>query len=226
MSQNPATLLDAPRHHTPPGTAAFGMWLFLAALLVLFAGSILVFLIIRITARDAPPMGALDLPWPLWASTVLILLSSYTMHRALQNVRHERQTRFQKAMLATFLLSIGFLLVQAPAMAGMLRDHYPQVDAYLAAAQERQERLTQLPQTAAIEPLGVAMPIGGLVFFLILVHALHVLGGILPMAVVTYRSQQGRYDHEHHQPVHLLTMYWHFLDGVWIVMFAALLLAA
>ena len=49
------------------------------------------------------------------------------------------------------------------------------------------------------------------VFFLIIVHALHVVGGLVPLIVVTRNAHAGRYDHEYHGPVKRLAMYWHFL---------------
>ena len=55
------------------------------------------------------------------------------------------------------------------------------------------------------------------------IHALHLFGGILPLAVVTRNAHLGAYDHEAHAPVKYVTMYWHFLDVVWIAMFAVLL---
>ena len=66
----------------------------------------------------------------------------------------------------------------------------------------------------------------GLVFFLILVHGLHVMGGILPLVNITVKAHRGRYDHEHHGPVKYIAMYWHFLDGVWVTMFAVLIVTA
>ena len=45
----------------------------------------------------------------------------------------------------------------------------------------------------------------------------------IPLAVVTRNAHLGAYDHESYAPVKYVTMYWHFLDVVWIVMFAVLL---
>lgn len=228
MSQRPATLFDPHPHAVPPGTGVFGMWLFLAALSMLFIASLIGFIWMRVGFDHAPPMGSIDLPLALWASTVLIIVSSFTIHRALQNVRHERQTRFRSAMLVTFLLAIGFLIVQAPSLAGILREHWPKVATYAQALEDARNEATHAggPVPQDHPTLVGKLPVEGFIFGLIAIHALHVLGGIIPMAIITWRAHQGRYDHEHHAPVQYLTMYWHFLDGVWIVMFATLLLAA
>jgi cytochrome c oxidase subunit 3 len=44
------------------------------------------------------------------------------------------------------------------------------------------------------------------------------------MLVVTVRGFRGVYTADRHAGVHYCTVYWHFLDVVWIVLFATLLL--
>ncbi|MEX0652881.1 MAG: cytochrome c oxidase subunit 3 [Phycisphaeraceae bacterium] len=225
--------LGRQRHHVPPGTGTFGMTLFLLSLGILFSASMLLYVVFRLVT-PGPPLGSIALPAGLWVSTALILVSSYVIHRALQNVRHERQTRFRNALTVTLLLAVAFLVVQTPSMTALLRNHRQ------ANAQYQQEQVAYedaLDAQRAQQPPGTildtadlpdrpVLPLFGLVMFLILVHALHVLGGLIPLAVVTVKAHAGRYDHEHHGPVKYLTMYWHFLDGVWIVMFVLFLVAA
>jgi heme/copper-type cytochrome/quinol oxidase subunit 3 len=57
----------------------------------------------------------------------------------------------------------------------------------------------------------------------VLIHALHVLGGVIYLAIVTQRALAGRYDHEHYTGVKHAAMYWHFLDLVWLMMFGTFL---
>ncbi len=197
-----------PPHVVPPGTAALGMWLFLAALAVLFVGGMLAYIIVRISATferinpvtgevlpaNAPPLHTLPVPMVLWLSTAAILLSSYTIHRALDNVIHERQNKFRQALIATLLLAVPFFLAQGAGLASMLG-------------------------TAAEG--GTALQYA--VFVLIIIHALHLVGGLVPLIVITRQAHAGRYDHEYHSPVKSLALYWHFLDAVWLLMFATFL---
>lgn len=204
---------EAPRrdHRVPQGTYELGMYLFLAALGMLFAATMLGYVLLRFSktrtvvnpttkiidqAPTAPPLGSLHLPAGLWFSTLVILASSVTIHLALQNVRRERQQKFRTALVATLVLSVLFLLVQLPSLVTLLVEHFRAGDSN-----------TML----------------GLIFVLIVLHALHVVGGIVPLGVVTYRAGQGKYDHEEHRPVKSVAMYWHFLDAVWIVMFTLLI---
>ena len=173
------------------------MALFLVALTMLFGASLIGFVVIRIKNSDVMPMGQIGVPGGLWISTGLILVASFTIHRALHSVLNKCQARFRNGLAITVLLAVGFLLVQTPSLMKYLAEHYgTEGDVYLH----------------------------GLIFFLILVHALHVIGGVLPLVYIMVKAHQGAYDHEHYGPVKYISMYWHFLDGVWLVMFTVLLI--
>jgi cytochrome c oxidase subunit 3 len=55
-------------------------------------------------------------------------------------------------------------------------------------------------------------------------HGLHVTGGVVAMAVMLGRSTSPRFGAEATDAVEVLSYYWHFVDVVWIVMFATLFL--
>jgi cytochrome c oxidase subunit 3 len=50
-----------------------------------------------------------------------------------------------------------------------------------------------------------------------------VLGGIVALAIVTWRTKRQRYDHENYMGVQFAARYWHFLDIVWLAMFTMFL---
>ncbi len=191
------------------------MWLFLLSLAILFLASLLAYVLIRFYATQplynpidqttlpgsGPALGEIKMPVVLFVSTAIILLSSFTMHQALSAVRRERQAAFRQWMLATLLLGIAFLVAQIPGLAGLLTSE-------LTDPRTGEPHNTRLFEFA---------------FVLILIHALHVVGGLLPLLFVTHRAYAGKYDHEVHTPVKLMAMYWHFLDVVWAVMFVVLL---
>jgi heme/copper-type cytochrome/quinol oxidase subunit 3 len=183
----------------PARMGTFGMWLFLAALGMLFAASMVAYIAIR-TGPQGAARGTIHLPPSLWLSTVLIILSSFTIHHAVHAIRLERHRPFRIYLLATLILAVGFVAVQTPALINLLKQH----------------RVFE----------GMKAPLYGLIFFLVLLHALHVLGGIVGIVRVNIGAAQSRYDHEHCYGVRHAAMYWHFLDGVWLVMFLVLQLTA
>lgn len=213
--------------HVPKKAGDFGMWLFLISLGMLFAASMLAYTIIRISGMiekqneitgeplpSGPSWGSLHIPMGLWFSTLAILLSSYTIHRALTHIRFQRIDAFCRSMLMTLGLAILFLLIQAPSLTSLLFEHFTAMEQY------------ELARTGQATAETVVNPLYGAVFFLILVHALHVIGGFIPLVIVTRNAHLHKYDHEHYRPVKHMAMYWHFLDAVWISMFAVLLITA
>lgn len=55
-------------------------------------------------------------------------------------------------------------------------------------------------------------------------HALHVIGGIIPMIWMLGKSLTRGYPREMHHRVETLGLYWHFVDLVWIFLFPTLYL--
>lgn len=185
---------------TPPGTGTVGMFLFLSSLTMLFAAAMVGYAIIRLAGRRSPQAGTLHLPPILWLSTLLVICVSFTMGRTVAAVRRERAGAFRFWLNASLGLAVGFLVVQTPAMIGLLMAH----------AEYRRAGLF----------------LYGLIFVLVLLHALHVLGGMIALVRVRWQAGRGVYDHEHYQPVRHTAMYWHFLDIIWILMFMTFFVTA
>lgn len=208
---------DQPAHsetHTPRGTGAFGLKLFLASLSMLFGASIAAYGVIRWMAAhppqrpvDAPasalfvvrqpiPFGTLTLPHALWASTLAIILSSVTVQMAIHAIRRDRQDRFRVFILLTAALGLVFVAIQGPSLYRLLQTHW---------AMTREN-----------------IHLYGLVLMLIALHAAHVIGGLVPLGTVTVQTFRGRYSAARYDPVKYCATYWHFLDVVWLILFGTL----
>ncbi len=219
-------LTDQRFHRVPPKTGTLGMVLFLASLTMLFAAGMLAYLIIRLTGTNRPELGTVHVPLILLLSTTIIVASSWTMHAAVRAVQRERQTRLRQMLVATLLLSLAFVVVQAPGLWSLYQSYEPKAETFRETmAQVEQTRTTDrgLMDNAAT---GAQYPQEMHVLALIVIHALHVLGGLVPLFVVTLAAHQHRYDHEHYAPVKYTAWYWHFLDVVWIIMFGLIWLTA
>ncbi len=55
-------------------------------------------------------------------------------------------------------------------------------------------------------------------------HGLHVIVGIIIITICLLRSTRGSFTETHHFAVEAATMYWHFVDAVWIILFGVLYL--
>lgn len=175
---------------------SLGMTLFLISLGMLFAASMVGYVVVRLRAPEWPPAGTPALPWGLWVSTAILLLSSVTMHWAMVSVLKGRQEYLRAAMLITTLLGVLFLFTQTINWIYLLVLHVTATSNLFA-----------------------------FMFYLLTgLHALHVVGGVATLIVVTFRAHEGVYTVERHQGIRHCGMYWHFLDCVWLVMFSVIYL--
>ena len=53
-------------------------------------------------------------------------------------------------------------------------------------------------------------------------HGAHVFGGVIMLSVVLYRGMAGQFSARHHDAVEATSIYWHFVDVVWIALFSTL----
>jgi cytochrome c oxidase subunit 3 len=53
-------------------------------------------------------------------------------------------------------------------------------------------------------------------------HGAHVFGGAIMLSVVLYRGLAGQFSSRHHDAVEATSLYWHFVDVVWIALFSTL----
>ncbi len=171
-----------------------GMVLFLISLGVLFAATIVLHLVVEHRSVEPRQSG---MPVVFALSTAVMIASSGTMHAALLAARQDRRRRLQQAMIVTFVLGLVFLALQTY---GWLEQGYD-------------ERNVE------------AAPLLLLSFYVLTgLHAMHVIGGLAGLSVVTLNAFRRRYSSRDYVGVWLCSLYWHFLDGVWIVLFIVLFL--
>jgi len=189
---------ELPRQPSFGSVRIVGMILFLLALGMLFGASLFGFIWIRFAGAHSPARGAIQLPRELWVSTVLVIGVSVALALATARIRQGQVRACRNCLIAALALAAGFLTVQAPALYELLSRHY------------------------GLRANGTHLY--GLIFVLVLLHALHVVGGMVSLVLVTLRAHRGGFDRTTGtNPIRLTTLYWHFLDVVWLVMFATLL---
>jgi cytochrome c oxidase subunit 3 len=188
---------EVPTKERPaPGAGPFGLAIFLVSLAVLFAASVVAFVALRLGADSWRATAPPPLPRSLWLSSALILVGSVTAEASLRAARANRQTALRATLLATLLLGFAFLASQTWS--------------WLQLIETRTTLTTSL--------------YGWLFYFLTGLHALHLIGGLVPLTVITVNAFYHRYSPVHHSPVRFSTMYWHFLGVVWLTLFAVLVL--
>ena len=125
----------------------------------------------------------------------MLVTCSATAHLALAAIRRDDSKRLVQMLIATFALGLLFLALQ--------------IWNYLTLARAELTAKTNLY---------------GFTFYMMTgLHAAHVIGGLIPLAITLMRARSGRYTSFFHGGVRNVVLYWHFLDVVWIVVFACLL---
>lgn len=183
------------RHDANLGVIA--MALFLGSLSVLFAASILLYVLMRARAETWPPAGTPPLPAGIWVSTALILACSVTIHLAVHAIKRDRQRGLRIWLGITGGLALAFLIAQV---------------------------VNWFELTAAGLRITNKNAFGFLFYFLTGVHAAHVLGGFVPLGIVLANALRGRYSADKHAGVAYCAAYWHFLDAVWLVLLGVIYL--
>jgi cytochrome c oxidase subunit 3 len=126
--------------------------------------------------------------------TGVLLVSSFFMNRAETQIGQGNQKGFLISTTITMLLGIGFL-------AGVVGVEW---------------------QNA---PFSVGDNAYSAVFFMMTgMHAFHVLTGVIFLGIILNNGRRGLYTSEKHWGVEAATVYWHFIDLVWILFYPALYL--
>lgn len=168
--------------------------LLLFSLSILFLSLSGAFIYTRIQ-NGLPPV---KLPWLFALNTLILVASSWSMLQAKKSYQDDNTERYQLMLVVTIVLSILFMVAQ-----------------YLAWVQLFQQQIYIDSDPSA----GYLYVISGL-------HFAHVIGGLPflilflwraykhmrePVSVLVYFS-----DPEKRLRLRLLTIYWHFLDILWI----------
>jgi cytochrome c oxidase subunit 3/cytochrome o ubiquinol oxidase subunit 3 len=128
---------------------------------------------------------------PVLAS-ICLLSSSFTIHRAVAALRRGAVGAFGGWWLATFALGAIFLA---------------------ATALEWRHLIVDEGLTIRTNLLGTTY------YSLVGLHAFHVTAGLVALGVVSIFTLLRRVEVEHAGHVDVLSLYWHFVDVVWVVVF-------
>lgn len=172
----------------------WGMILFLGTEIFTFGALFTYYFFIR-----AGPWPPGELPTLLsslvLANTAILVLSSVTLHFGHTALRDGNRTRYSRLLALTFALGIIFL-------AGQVYEYV---------------------QFVVAEGFGLASgPFYSAFFGLTGLHGLHVGLGVALLAILLVRTRLGQYSATRHTSVVTVTMYWHFVDAVWIFLVATL----
>lgn len=168
-----------------------GFWIFLGAEIALFSTLFASYLLLAGRTADGPtPVELFELD-TLLIQTVLLLTSSFTCGIAIHEMRKENQKGMLIWFILTLLLGAGFLFF------------------------EIEEFILYVSEGATIQTSGFLSA-----FFVLLgTHGAHVTGGIIWATCVIIQILKRGLTPVTARKVFIISLYWHFLDVVWIFIY-------
>jgi len=190
-------------------TSTTGIWVFIASEIMFFGALILAFSVYRFSYAQAFSEGAQELNAVLGAiNTAILFTSGLTM--SLAAAANKMGGKF---------LTIFFLLFTAVLGAVFLA---------IKGIEYHEDWTKGLFPGAGFHWTGPNSPQVQLFFLLYFImtgfHALHLLVGIGLILVVAWLVLRGWIHQEHFMPLEVASIYWHFVDMVWIFLFTLLYL--
>lgn len=172
-----------------------GMWVALAAILMMFTSLSSAYIVRAASANDWRPIA---MPRVLLLSTALIVISSLTLETARRKLKRDLTNSYKGWLLLSTLLGFGFLLSQLWAWRQLVRQGI-----YI-----------------------VTNPHSSFFYLLTGTHAVHLLGGLLALAFLLVRARNSMANEpsraRHQAVAGAVTLYWHFMDVLWIYLFVLL----
>jgi cytochrome o ubiquinol oxidase subunit 3 len=178
-------------HHAPGGSTLLGFWIYLMSDALIFATLFATYGVLS-TSYAGGPTARDIFELPLVAlNTGLLLTSSITYGFAMIAMQEGKLRGTQLWLALTGLLGIGFVGIELYEFSTLIHEGAtPQTSAFLSAF-----------------------------FTLVATHGLHVTFGIIWLVVMLFQLRQRGLHPENQRRLMCLSMFWHFLDVVWIGVF-------
>jgi cytochrome o ubiquinol oxidase subunit 3 len=183
-------------HEDAGSMTLFGFWIYLMTDCILFATLFAGYAVLRDSVASGPSgMEIFELPYVL-AETMLLLLSSITYGYAMLALNRDDRQAVLRWLGVTFLLGLGFIGMEINEFTHLISEgNGPDRSGFLTAF-----------------------------FTLVGTHGAHVTTGLMWMAVLMWQVNSKGLTTVHATRLSCLSLFWHFLDVVWICVFTVVYL--
>jgi cytochrome o ubiquinol oxidase subunit 3 len=170
---------------------SLGLWVYLMTDCILFASLFAVYAVLRSNTANGPSGSDIFNLRLALTETILLLTSSFTSGLALLAVQRKNKTQVLTWLGITFLLGVAFLTLELTEFSHLVQDGNSwRVSGFLSAF-----------------------------YTLVGTHGLHIIVGLLWLMVVLIRIVKGGLSESSTRKLTLFSIYWHFLDIIWIFIF-------
>jgi cytochrome c oxidase subunit 3 len=170
----------------------FGMWLFLVSVTMIFISLSSAYIVKKAVSEWV----YIDFPSLFQITTVIILLSSVSMHFAYLSARKNNIGNIRIGLGVTALLAIAFVIGQFMAW-GQLVDsgfHF------------------------------VGNPASSFIYVFTGLHIVHLFGAIIFLSIVLLKAFNYKVHSKSMLNIEMCTTFWHFLGGLWVYLYLFLIL--
>ena len=168
------------------------LWIAIASIVMLFAGLTSGYIVRQAEGN----WKVFELPTVFTISTVIILVSSLTMHLSVRAARSNDTQAIKTYLLVTLGLGFAFVFTQFLGWNELVKNGVFFVDK--------------------------TTPSGSFFYVLSGLHLAHLAFGLLGLIFTSARAIRERYNSSDYEGLSLCATYWHFLDGLWIYLFVFL----
>lgn len=168
-----------------------GFWVYLMTDCVLFASLFATYAVLHASTAGGPSSHDIFEPSVALAETLILLTSSFTCGLAFLAVRQKNVRQLIIWLAITYILGVSFLTIELSEFSSLVADgHSWQQSAFLSAF-----------------------------FTLVGTHGLHITVGLIWLLVLVVVLARRGLTSKLARQFALFTMFWHFLDLVWIFIF-------
>jgi len=178
-------------HHDDGSKTLLGFWIYLMSDCLIFSGLFATFAVLANSTAGGPAGKELfELPYVL-GETMLLLISSVTFGMAMLNMHAGQKGKLLAWLAVTFVFGAGFIGMEVYEFAKLIHEGAgPSTSAFLSSY-----------------------------FTLVGTHGLHVTCGLIWLVVMMDMIRRHGLDDATRRRLSCLSLFWHFLDIVWICVF-------
>ncbi|SUC34579.1 Cytochrome o ubiquinol oxidase subunit 3 [Providencia rustigianii] len=183
-------------HHDAGGTKVFGFWLYIMSDLILFACLFATYVVLADGTAGGPEgKDIFSLKFVL-GETFLLLVSSITYGFAMIAMHKGKIAYVNVWLFATFLLGLGFVIMEVYEFHELIAEGFgPDRSGFLSGF-----------------------------FALVATHGLHVSAGLVWIIIMMIQISRRGLTEVNKTRLNCLSLFWHFLDVVWICVFTVVYL--
>jgi cytochrome c oxidase subunit 3 len=192
----------AHEHHRDDVGSKIGMWLFLFTELILFGGMFIVYAVYRFKYPSEFHLAAKELDTFVGTiNTIILLTSSLTVAMSITAIQQGRKYLSMMLVAITLVLGLAFLL----------NKYFEWMHKFSLGLYPQSPELLTKPQGEILY--------FGLYFVMTGLHALHVIIGMVVLAVMGVFIARGTIDDHSYVKLETGGLYWHLVDIIWIFLF-------